>query len=282
MAAYEAAEDAAGAARALNGLASVALVQGDTTQAQAWTERALQLRRGLGDRKGAAWLQNTLAGIASARGNFALACEIYADCVDALRLASDEKVLAGVRVNMGAAIVRCRSDEAARFVFEEALEIASRIGDNVGISRAQMHLGSVATARGDFASAERLFGASLATSNLADDDYGGANLLELSGRLRVTQGQLPAAAVVFSAAQRVRSRIAAPLDAALRATQEAEVAALRQAIGDDVAFNAYWLCGSGLTPAQAWAWTGGSAGISARSEGGRGVARSAAARTRSR
>ena len=67
----------------------------------------------------------------------------------------------------------------------------------------------------------------------------------------MAQGQLPAAAVVFSAAQRVRGRIAAPLDAALRAMHEAEVAALRQAIGDDVAFDVYWLCGSGLTPAQA-------------------------------
>ena len=245
---------ASGAAGALNGLAAVALVQGEYVTAQALTEQALAIRQRLGDRLGAAHLQNTLAGLAAARGDFALACETYVAVVDALREFRDDKGLSSVLVNLGVAMVHVSGSAAARSVFEEALDIALRIGDTVGTASARLNLGNAAIDRRDFSTAERHFSSSLATSRAAADDYGSADLLACLARLRVAEGKLRAAAVLHGAADRLRSRIAAPVAAGSRAEHQAGIAALRQSMQDDAAFEACWRQGRTLSLDAALEW----------------------------
>lgn len=237
---------ASAAAGALNGLASVALVQGEYASAQVLTEQALAIRQRLGDRLGAAHLQNTLAGLAAARGDFAGACETYPAVADALREFGDDKGLATVLVNMGVAMVNAGRSALARSVFEEGLKVALRIGDTVSSAAARLNLGNAAVDRGDFDSAQRQFVSSLATSREAGDDYNSADSLECLARLRVAEGELRAAVTLHGAADRMRSRIAAPVSAGTRDQHRAGIAALREAMQDDAAFESCWRQGRTL------------------------------------
>jgi len=243
-----------GAAGALNGLASVALVQGDHEPAQRLTEQALAIHHALGDRLGAARLQNTLAGLAAARGDFVLACKAYAEVLLAMRDFRDDKGLAAVLVNMGVAMAQAGGSLAARGVFEEALEVGLRMGDMVCTAAARLNLGNAAIERGDFAAAEQYFTSSLATSRAAGDDYATVDLLECAARLRVSEGKLRAAAVIHGAAQRLRAEINAPIATGSRAAHDASIAALREAISDDATFDACWQRGRTLSVDMALTW----------------------------
>ena len=243
-----------GAAGALNGLASVALVQGDHEPAQRLTEQALAIHRALGDRLGAARLQNTLAGLAAARGDFALAREAYAEAVDAMRDFRDDRGLAVVLVNMGVAMARASGSTAARSVFEEALEVGLRMGDTVSTAAARLNLGNAAIERGDFATAEQYFTSSLATSRAAADDYATVDLLECVARLRVSEGKLRAAAILYGAAERLRAQIKTPIATGSRAKHDACIAALRQAMSDDATFDTCWRQGGTLSVDMALSW----------------------------
>jgi predicted ATPase/class 3 adenylate cyclase/Tfp pilus assembly protein PilF len=246
--------DKQGVATALNNLAVVARQQGDYARARSLAEESLALHRAVGDRHNLAATLRNLGQIAYLQGRFAEA-QPYLE--HSLALSKDLGQILGIveaLVRM-ANIARARGDYArARSLSEEAVEVASRGGDQGGegapIAQALQSLAAVARLQGDAPRAHREYQESLRLFRDAGDTHGIATSLEGLAAVASDEGRWSRALQLVGAAGALRQAIGAPVPLLEREQVEHVRAAARRELGQLAAEDASnW--GRALTVEQA-------------------------------
>jgi len=162
------------------------------------------------------------------------------------------------------AVAYARSDyPTARASYEEALAILRTLNDRRGTADLLNQLGTVARKQGDYPAARGFHEQSLAlyrelsggpgtATYLNNLSPGLCECLEAFASLAVAEGVRERAVHLFAAAQRGREALHTPLPGYKQAALEADLAALRVALGAD-RFASTWAEGQALTPEQALA-----------------------------
>jgi hypothetical protein len=140
----------------------------------------------------------------------------------------------------------------ARAWVEESLEVARELGSKEPISHALDELRLVAVKQGDWQTARSLPRESLTLWQELGNHWGLAEALEGVAHLLVAESKCAATrpARLLGAAERLRERIARPLQPHERADHGASVQAARAILGE-AAFAAAWAEGRALSPEQA-------------------------------
>ncbi|HEU4425353.1 MAG TPA: BTAD domain-containing putative transcriptional regulator [Pilimelia sp.] len=135
-------------ARALTGAARLAFFQCDYPAAARHGERALTVNLELDDAAGAARSMSLLGSIARERGDYACSLDLYADAVAAYGRIGDETGLAGTLQMSGFTSWLTGDLERAEDLLEQSLRRYQRLRDPEGIASARLHLAAVAHYRG--------------------------------------------------------------------------------------------------------------------------------------
>jgi tetratricopeptide (TPR) repeat protein len=224
-------------ARLLEGAGLLAFLQGDYTQAWAYHQQTLGLRRKLGDRQGAAAALANLATVLNAMREYERAKVLYIEALEIFREGGDEhrmsaiftnlgtielnegdptlamalqtqsvgfyrklkdkQALATALVNLGTAEQRRRNLAGAQATYEEALALGRELGDRSVIAAAVHNLGDIAREQGDSTKAEQHYVESLSTKRLLGDRRGMAITLHTLGNEARKAGHLLAASAYF-------------------------------------------------------------------------------------
>jgi tetratricopeptide (TPR) repeat protein len=151
-------------AKALRGLARLAVEQGDHERAVASAEEALALYRGLGDEQGVSNSLAQLGWAATVRGDYERAEALHEQSLAAARRSDDAWSLS-FALNALATVASYREDyERAEALQEEALALGRKLGDRQRVSAVLVNMGYVRAVRGDFERAEPLLDEALAIS----------------------------------------------------------------------------------------------------------------------
>jgi non-specific serine/threonine protein kinase len=247
---WTALQDPAGRGHALLGLAWTALTQGDRRQARVLAEEALELQRSRGDRRAMLQILNLLGALADADGELERCCSLMEECVALARQQQDLKALMSSLHNCGTAFATAHGHLAAEGYFQEALALAEVLGDRPATALSLVSVANAARERGDHATAQQHYARSLRITRDIADHNALAKLLGNVARLRLAQGALRSAALLFGAAQLQLEVIGAPLAPSSVAEYESAVQCLRTAMADDRAFDAAWAHGRALSAAE--------------------------------
>jgi predicted ATPase/DNA-binding XRE family transcriptional regulator len=259
-------------AEALNGAGVMARIQADYVQAQEWLEESLELRRELGDKKGAAEVLINLGTVAFDRGDYPRTAALETESLSLMREVGDTWGIAIALNNLGLTLrVRGELAEAAS-LFEESLELFRALEDRAGIATVLSNLGAVAERTGEYEKAAAFYqgsldlyrevgekrGIALLTDRLAGiarirADYERAAALyneslrlhrELGDRRGISQdlegiaamlaalGQPERAVRLWAAVEALRERIGVPPSDTERARYEPLAATAREALGE--------------------------------------------------
>ncbi|HEY1013693.1 MAG TPA: tetratricopeptide repeat protein, partial [Herpetosiphonaceae bacterium] len=144
------------AARAMNGLASLALMQSDFEAASPWYERALAIHRRLGNAAETAGVLNNLGVVAASQGRYEQAEEYYRECLALRQTNQDAADISSILNNLGViAQEQGRYDEALDF-YQQSLALATGLADLDGEAIAHINLGELALIRHEYATARRV------------------------------------------------------------------------------------------------------------------------------
>ncbi len=180
-------EDRNGIAGSLNGLGIVASFQGDHVSARAYHEENLVYFRQIGDRNGIASALNNLGIVAFDQGDYASAQAYHQESLTLRREIGDRSSIANSLNNLGN-VARIQSDDAsAQTYHEESLTLFREIGDRRGVANALNNLGMVNFDQGDYASAQASYNESLAIKREIGDRGGVANSLLNLGKVARSQ-----------------------------------------------------------------------------------------------
>jgi predicted ATPase/class 3 adenylate cyclase len=165
-------------ARALDGAGALAEAQGDIDQAEALHRAALAAWRAAGDRRGAARALDNLGIIAlHDRGDPAAAREAFDAALTLYRDAGDDAGAASALSNLGDAALTEEDYAAADALLRETLAMAEARGDVRGIAAGLTSLGALAFFQGDHPQAVALYERSLPLWRRLGDAQGEALVL---------------------------------------------------------------------------------------------------------
>ncbi len=142
---------------------------------------------------------------------------------------------------------------AARSLLEQSVAIWRELGNKRGIAISLNPLGHVAREEGDYVAAAASHRESLTVRRELGDKKGVAECLEGLAAGCGAQKQPRRAAHLFGAAKALRAAIGVPLPPNERDRYDREVAALREALGEE-AFAAAWAAGRAMTLEEAVAY----------------------------
>ncbi len=188
-----AAGDRAGAAGALNNLASVASDRGDVIKATAMHEQAVEIFRQIGNKKGMASALNNVAVQLKDRGDLTGARRVQEQVLALRREVADKSGAAVSLNNIGVIFFEQGNLASARRMYEDSLSICREIGDKRGAVRAMLNKAIVLTREGDLAGAKRLHEESLAIRREIGDRRGVAVALINLAEVLANQGNLAGA-----------------------------------------------------------------------------------------
>ena len=241
-------------AKALNGAGALAWRQGDHLSAQALHEESLAISREQGDQWGIASSLNNLGIMARRKGDYPAAQALYAESLAIRRELGDQVGIASSLNNLGN-VAEVQGDyPAAQALHAESLAIRRDLGDRWGIASSLDNLGGVADLQGDHRAAQALHAESLTIRRELGDRSGIAFSLEGLASGAFALAAPGRAARMWSAAERLRGEIGAPLPPDDRLSYERRVAATRAVMGDDAAFDRAWQEGRAMTLEQAIAY----------------------------
>jgi tetratricopeptide (TPR) repeat protein len=232
-------------ARALGAVANMAVDQGDYEEAEALLQESDALCRELGDVRGSAHMQTSLAELLVARDQFATAEPLLKDCVTAARSLGDDRLLA---VNLGnLAIVVYEHGDVDRAVSlrEEALALARSVGDVFLVSQVLNDKGRSECRNGSLQSAEASFLESLTIARELGDPVAAFWALECFAELAATRHSHERAATILGAAAALREEIGHRISPHDEREHKRVAAAARAALGDD-AFDRAWREGGAM------------------------------------
>jgi len=149
--------DRAGAARALNRIATARRQQGALPEAKRLFELTLATYREIGDRSGLATVTNNLANVVRQQGHMDDALTMYNDALVIFREIG-QKDGEALALNNSAIVLRQQGDlERAKSAYERALSIRRQIGEKSGIAQTLGNLGNVFLDLGRLAEAEKMY-----------------------------------------------------------------------------------------------------------------------------
>ena len=240
-------------ARALHGIGSMALEQGDRTLADRVLQDSLALRRGLNDKGGIAASLQGLAETALWERDYERAAMLCTESV-ALRREIDDKQGLATSLNISGLVETHRGDhERALALHEEGLAVARQAGDTWAIAVHLDNLGWATLGRGDHERAARLFGEALKLTSELGEKWLSADCLDGLARVASVQGSPVRAAILWGAAKTSSETIgalAAPLD---QTAYDRHVAAARAQLYEG-AFDEAWTEGRSMTYERAVAY----------------------------
>ena len=240
--------DVSGVSAALNNLGQIALDQGDYTAATSFLEQALAINRERDNPTWRAYNLGNLGVIAYRLGNYA-AARAYSEESMAIHRERGNRLHEASDLNNLARVATAQGDEQGAWDYaERALAINRELGIPAGESGDLDVLGRVAQRRGDYALAHSLYAGALRMRRGLATKEGILASLESLASLRAEQGggHEQHAAILYGAAQALRESIGAPLPPRDREEYERDVAALREALGEE-RFAAAWADGRALS-----------------------------------
>jgi predicted ATPase/class 3 adenylate cyclase len=224
--------------------------QVDFVAARASLEESLALRRQLGDRRGVGISLNNLGMVALDQRDLPAARRMHEESLAIARELGNRNGIARSLGNLGMVASEQRDFETARTLFDECLSIMRELADREGIAIALHSLGGNAYEQANYAVAYARYNESLAILHELGHRGRMAYTLEELGAVVAAQGDVPRAAQLWGAAQRLREEVGSPAPAEDSAF-EARVDAARATLHDDPAFDLAWQEGRALTAQQA-------------------------------
>ena len=185
--------DRRGVASSLRNLAQLSIIQGQFAPAQAQLDEARSLFDSLGDRNGLAAVDNELGLLAEERGDFAKAMEAYQRVLELRRKDDDAAGVAESLNNIGFASYQLGDYDHALTSWQQALQAFTGLKEANGIVRVQQNLGLLEIARGNWLESRRLLAASLATAERQQMVEEAAVSRRNLAELELLQGHLAAA-----------------------------------------------------------------------------------------
>jgi predicted ATPase/DNA-binding CsgD family transcriptional regulator len=236
---------------ALAWLGELDRLRGDDDQAQPRLREALELARSaeIPYLEAAALLG--LGRLAQARGELAIAGSRFQEALLAARRTGVPYLVAPCLT--GLAEVSLSSGAGPGQLLEEALAVARGAGDRLAEASALTVLAKASRAEGHTERAGVLYHQAVGLYSEAGDRVGIADCLEGWAGLASAEGEAARAARLLGAAQSVRDISGVARAVAYRGGYDADVAAARQALGDD-AFEREWAKGVGLPLEEAIAY----------------------------
>jgi|KBSMisStaDraftv2_1062788.scaffolds.fasta_scaffold23818_1 non-specific serine/threonine protein kinase len=239
-----------GISASLNNLGSVLYNEGDYVAAWAAHKESLEIKRELGDRWGMGASLNNLGNVDLIRGNLASARALYAECLAIMRELGDREAMAAALNNLGDVLNREGDHASARTLLRECLAIDRDLGDRYGTASTLFALGDVDAEQGDCRAARALYVESMAIRRDLGDRRGVAFAMEGLAAVVAALGSPMRAARIWGAAEQLREVIGVPQLPSERPRYDRRVAAVRAAVGNDVAFARAWQEGRALTMEQ--------------------------------
>ncbi len=161
--------DASARARALHGLANVALYRGKADEAEDLFRQSLSVRREAGDELGVANALNNLAVIAANAGRNAEAEDLLRDSLAIRRRLGDVAGTAVALNNLGFMAAERGDAEQAKRLYEQSLNSRTSLGDKLGMAVSLNNLGDIARSSDDKSAARDLYLRSLELAHSIDN-----------------------------------------------------------------------------------------------------------------
>ena len=231
-----------GTALSLSSLGNVAYNQGNHSAARELYLESLETRRELGDRKGIANSLLNLGSVAYSQSDFVSSRTLYQESLELFEELGDRQGVAICLNNLGNVARRLADTGHARSLSERSLKISRELEHRHGIAQALANLANVARDLGEYTEADGLYEESLQLQAELGDRVGIAETLDSMATLSVKELKWEVAAQLWGAAERLRAEIGSSVPADLIDQYRLDVAAGREALGDDQ-FAASWETG---------------------------------------
>jgi tetratricopeptide (TPR) repeat protein len=162
---------------------------GEKTQALAYYEQALPLRRQAGDKAGEATTLNNLGGVYDDLGEKAQALAYYEQALPLWRQVEDKKGEAATLTNIGAVYSALGEKEKALAYFEQALPLRRQVGDKAGEATTLNNIGHVYSDLGEKTQALAYYEQVLPLRRQVGDKAGEASTLNNLGGVYSVLGE---------------------------------------------------------------------------------------------
>ena len=241
--------------RLLNGAASIAVWQGDWSQAADWCEEALAVAREVGDAFGAGNALLVLGHAALSAGDDKRANRMHEAALAVMRdlgetVANAPTTASAVLGNLAdVALSRDDLTRATRFA-EEALALQRERGFSWGAAHSLFTLAAIARRRGETTQATALYRECLGEAWAEHDLRLLVRPLDSLAILAAEGGQSERAAHLFGAAPRLHELLGTRLDPTNQPHHARAVAVTRERLGDP-GFEAAWALGEAMPLEQA-------------------------------
>jgi predicted ATPase len=180
-------------AKALHAAGSLANVQADFEQAEAFGEESLALFRALGDPHGSATSLTTLGHAAWQRSNYVAARSLLEEAVALCREVGDRDGITLALVNLATVFLLQGEYDQVRTLVEEAVELSRERGDTWDLANALRILALAMSSQGDLIQAHALLEESLALSRREGYKGALASSLFASAQMVLLQGDVASA-----------------------------------------------------------------------------------------
>lgn len=223
----------------INNLGNIAWAQGDLETARTRLEESLAISREAGAVAGIAGSLLNLGNLALDRGDFLGAGEKYEESLRLRRSLNDPGGVATCLNNLGNVSVRLGEPERARDLLLESLAIERELGEPRGIAETLLHLGTLYLEQGEVAVARGHFEESLALQRDLGARLGIASAMFMLGELAADSGAPLHAARLWGASDRLRAEIGSPVAPSDQARHDRRVEHARLAAGTEDFAAAY-------------------------------------------
>lgn len=242
-----------GRGKALRGAGSLAMNQGNYSDARPLLQESLELYENLGDKEGVAVSLNNLGRVVWSQGDYSAARTLFEESQAIQRELGNKWGVASSLVNLGTVANDEGDYAAARALYGEGLTLVRELGDKQGVAIALLNLGEVAHEQGDYVAARALNEEGLAISRELGDKQSIAWSLDAFAALASVQEQSSRAPRLWGAAEALREEISLLAPPGDRLRLGRQVAKARDLVGE-TAFAADWSEGRAMTMEQAIAY----------------------------
>lgn len=246
LALEERGEDARLRAWALSVAGNLAHRQGDFQQTTELHERALHLRREVGDRLGVAGSLYNLARVARVQGNLQQAQELYQQSLHLHQELSNVRGTAMALTGLGLVMEHQGLHDRARSMYDDGLQIMRELQDTRGIAILVCNLADTAEQQGEYQRATELYEESLELYQELGDSTGIAGALVGMGAVASHQAQHRRAILLVGAAATIATSIGISLEPLDRARSEMVSQRARTALTAH-AYEAAWNQGAAMS-----------------------------------
>jgi predicted ATPase/transcriptional regulator with XRE-family HTH domain/Tfp pilus assembly protein PilF len=232
--------------KAVIGSGLLAMAQSDFAQATALLEQGKALAADAGDRRATGLAHFGLGVVAQDQNRPEEAQHRFETALAEFQAAGDTIMAGTTLANLGLVVARRGDNARGATLLETAIALHEESGFAIGMALARRFLGQVVLQEGETARAAHLFRQSLELDWAHAQRWHVANALEGLAAVAAQDGHLAQATRVLAAATALRTAAGVPLEPALQAAYDLQVARLRAQLGD-AHFAAAWADGCALT-----------------------------------